>query len=55
MTLTTTRSTDKPQILATNATIDEIAWFYGEHGLVPAKMKAAMTVPATTARVQRAP
>ena len=41
-------------ILATNATIDEIAWFYGEHGLVPAKMKAAMTSAATTARLQGA-
>ena len=41
-------------ILATNATIDEIAWFYGEHGLVPAKMKVAMTSPATTARLQQA-
>ena len=42
------------RILATNATLDEIAWFYGEHGLVPAKMKVAMTSPATTARLQRA-
>ena len=48
------RAIHDDHILATNATIDEIAWFYGEHGLVPAKMKAAMTSPATTARLQRA-
>jgi protein dithiol oxidoreductase (disulfide-forming) len=48
------RAIHDEQILASNATLDEIAWFYGEHGLVPAKMKAAMTSPATTARLQRA-
>jgi thiol:disulfide interchange protein DsbA len=48
------RAIHDDRILATNATIDEIAWFYGEHGLVPAKMKAAMTSPATTARLQGA-
>jgi len=48
------RAIHDDRILATNATIDEIAWFYGEHGLVPAKMKVAMTSPATTARLQRA-
>ena len=48
------RAIHDERILATNATIDEIAWFYGEHGLVPAKMKAAMTSAATTARLQGA-
>jgi thiol:disulfide interchange protein DsbA len=48
------RAVHDDRILATNATLDEIAWFYGEHGLVPAKMKVAMTSPATTARLQRA-
>jgi thiol:disulfide interchange protein DsbA len=48
------RAIHDDRILATNASIDEIAWFYGEHGLVPAKMKVAMTSPATTARLQRA-
>jgi thiol:disulfide interchange protein DsbA len=48
------RAIHDDRILAANATVDEIAWFYGEHGLVPAKMKAAMTSPATTARLQRA-
>ena len=48
------RAIHDDRILATNATLDEIAWFSGEHGLVPAKMKAAMTSPATTARLQRA-
>ena len=48
------RAIHDDRILATNATIDEIAWFYGEHGLVPAKMKAAMTSTATTARLQGA-
>jgi protein dithiol oxidoreductase (disulfide-forming) len=48
------RAIHDDRILATNATIDEIAWFYGEHGLVPAKMKSAMTSAATTARLQRA-
>ena len=48
------RAIHDDRILATNATMDEIAWFYGEHGLVPAKMKVAMTSPATTARLQQA-
>jgi thiol:disulfide interchange protein DsbA len=48
------RAIHDDRILATNATIDEIAWFYGEHGLVPAKVKAAMTSPATTTRLQGA-
>ena len=48
------RAIHDDRILATNATLDEIAWFYGEHGLVPAKMKVAMTSPATTAQLQRA-
>jgi thiol:disulfide interchange protein DsbA len=48
------RAIHDDRILASNATIDEIAWFYGEHGLVPAKMKAAMTSPATTVRLQGA-
>ena len=48
------RAIHDDRILAANATIDEIAWFYGEHGLVPARVKAAMASPATTARLQRA-
>jgi protein dithiol oxidoreductase (disulfide-forming) len=48
------RAIHDDRILATNATIDEIAWFYGEHGLVPAKMKVAMTSAATDAKLQRA-
>ena len=48
------RAIHDDRILASNATIDEIAWFYGEHGLVPAKVKAAMTSPATTTRLQGA-
>lgn len=41
-------------LLAHNATIDEIAWFYGQQGLGQAAMKVAMTGPAVDALMQRA-
>lgn len=41
-------------LLARNATIDELAWFYGQQGLGQAAMKAAMTGPAVDALMQRA-
>ncbi|MEO5566321.1 MAG: thiol:disulfide interchange protein DsbA/DsbL [Luteimonas sp.] len=41
-------------LLANNATIDEIAWFYGQHGLDRAKVKIAMTSPQVDALMQRA-
>jgi thiol:disulfide interchange protein DsbA len=41
-------------LLARNATIDELAWFYGQQGLGQAAMKAAMTSPAVDAQMRRA-
>ncbi len=41
-------------LLARNATLDELAWFYGEQGLGQAAMKAAMTSPAVEAQMKRA-
>lgn len=41
-------------LLARNATIDELAWFYGQQGLGQAAMKAAMTSPAVDASMRRA-
>jgi thiol:disulfide interchange protein DsbA len=41
-------------LLAHNATIDELAWFYGQQGLGQAAMKAAMTSPAVDALMHRA-
>jgi thiol:disulfide interchange protein DsbA len=41
-------------LLARNATIDELAWFYGQQGLGQAAMKAVMTGPAVDALMQRA-
>ena len=41
-------------LLARNATIDELAWFYGQQGLGQAAMKAAMTSPAVDALMQHA-
>jgi thiol:disulfide interchange protein DsbA len=41
-------------LLAHNATIDELAWFYGQQGLGQAAMKAAMTGPAVDAEMRRA-
>lgn len=41
-------------LLARNATIDELAWFYGQQGLGQAAMKAAMASPAVDAQMQRA-
>ena len=40
--------------LARNATIDEIAAWFGDHGLDAAKTRAAMLDPRTEQRVQRA-
>ena len=40
--------------LARNATVDELATWFGEHGLDAAKMRAAMLSPATDRRVQAA-
>lgn len=48
------RAIHDDKLLAMNATVDEIAWFYGEHGLAPATIKRAMTSPATDASLQRA-
>jgi len=42
-------------LLARNATVDEIAWFYGQQpGLDQAAIKAAMTGPAVDALMKRA-
>ena len=41
-------------MLARNATIDELAWFYGQQGLGQAAMKVAMTSPAVDALMRRA-
>jgi thiol:disulfide interchange protein DsbA len=41
-------------MLAHNATLDELAWFYGQQGLGQAAMKAAMTSPAVDALMQHA-
>jgi thiol:disulfide interchange protein DsbA len=40
--------------LARNATIDELATWFGEHGLDAARMRTAMLSPRTEARVQAA-
>ncbi|NUS39540.1 MAG: thiol:disulfide interchange protein DsbA/DsbL [Lysobacter sp.] len=40
--------------LARNATVDELATWFGDHGLDAAKMRAAMVAPATDRRVQAA-
>lgn len=40
--------------LPRNATVDELAAWFGEHGLDAAKMRAAMTSPATDRRLQAA-
>lgn len=41
-------------LLARNATIDEIAWYYGQQGLSQAAIKAAMVGPQVDASMQRA-
>ena len=41
-------------LLARNATLGEIAWFYGQHGMNQAQVKAAMLSPAVDALMQRA-
>lgn len=48
------RAIHDDKALAMNATADEIAWFYGQHGLDAAKIKIAMTSAATEAKLQRA-
>lgn len=50
----TFRAIHDDKTLATNATVDEIAWFYGQQGLDAAKIKATMTSAATGAALQRA-
>lgn len=41
-------------LLAQNATINEIAWYYGQHGMNQAAIKAAMVGPQVDALMQRA-
>jgi thiol:disulfide interchange protein DsbA len=41
-------------LLAHNATLDEIAWYYGQHGLNQAAVKADMVGPQVDALMQRA-
>ena len=41
-------------LLARNATIDEIAWYYGQQGLDPKAIKVAMVGPQVDALMQRA-
>jgi thiol:disulfide interchange protein DsbA len=41
-------------VLARNATVDEVAWFYGQQGLDAAKTRAAMLSPATDAKLRAA-
>jgi thiol:disulfide interchange protein DsbA len=41
-------------LLARNATIDEIAWYYGQQGLNPTAIKVAMVGPQVDALMQRA-
>jgi thiol:disulfide interchange protein DsbA len=41
-------------LLAHNATIDELAWYYGRQGLGQEAMKAAMVGPSVDAKMQRA-
>ncbi len=48
------RAVHHDRLLANNATIDEVSWFLGEHGLDVAAAKAAMASPAVDALMQRA-
>ena len=48
------RAVHDQRLLANNATIDEIAWFLGQHGLDAAAAKAAMASPEVDAQMQRA-
>ncbi|MFC7301860.1 thiol:disulfide interchange protein DsbA/DsbL [Cognatiluteimonas weifangensis] len=41
-------------LLARNATIDELAWYYGQQGLNAAQLKADMVGPEVQARMQAA-
>jgi thiol:disulfide interchange protein DsbA len=41
-------------VLARNATIDEIAWFFGQQGFDANKLRAAMLSPATEAKLHAA-
>jgi len=41
-------------LLARNATANELAWFYGEHGLEQAQVRAAMASPQVDALMRRA-
>lgn len=48
------RAVHDDALLAHNATIDEVAWFLGEHGLDKAAAKTAMASPEVDALMQRA-
>lgn len=48
------RAVHDQRLLANNATLDEVAWFLGQHGLDAAAAKAAMASPAVDALMQRA-
>ena len=48
------RAVHRDGLLAHNATAGELAWFYGEHGLDPTRMKVAMLSPAVEAKVRHA-
>jgi thiol:disulfide interchange protein DsbA len=41
-------------LLARNATVDEVAWYYGQQGLDAAKTKADMVGPAVEAQLRAA-
>ena len=41
-------------LLARNATLDEIAWFYGQHGMNQALARAGMAAPAIDTQMRRA-
>lgn len=44
----------RDHVLARNASLDELAWFYGQHGLSSAAMKAAMVGPQVDADLEAA-
>lgn len=48
------RAVHKDGLLANNATIDELAFYYGQHGLDKAAMKAAMAGPQVAAKLKAA-
>jgi len=48
------RAVHRDGLLAHNATAGELAWFYGQHGLDPTRMKVAMLSPEVEAKVRHA-